>query len=179
MKLDTASAGHRDQPIANNHMERHMSDRRKMGRRGHRRGLESAAQRGTGALAVAAGLLSLLGPTDSFISAPLPSSRAPGLGYSETRAVSRVAAGPAGPVKGESCRNGRRSVHCNRAMRLSAVAEERTVAESSTQKDGKQEVSNNNMKPFVVVPRRDPREWFDSIKAGAAPRPESLVDLSK
>eukprot|EP00752_Nemacystus_decipiens_P011214 g9965.t1 len=40
-------------------------------------------------------------------------------------------------------------------------------------------VSNNDMKPFVAVPRRDPRVWFDAIKDGALPRPEALVELSK
>lgn len=67
---------------------------------------------------------------------------------------------------------------CGRGSKsqLCGVAEEQGV-ESVVQST--KEVANNDMNPFVVIPRRDPREWFDSVRAGAGPRPEALSDLSK
>lgn len=40
-------------------------------------------------------------------------------------------------------------------------------------------VVNNNMRPFVTVPRREPKEWFDAVKAQAGTRPATLTELSK
>lgn len=63
--------------------------------------------------------------------------------------------------------------------RLSGVAEEATVEAVVHSTKDSVSVANNDMKPFVVVPRRDPRVWFDSIRAVAGSRPDALVELSK
>lgn len=63
--------------------------------------------------------------------------------------------------------------------RLSGVAEEQAVEAVVHSTKDSVSVANNDMKPFVVVPRRDPRVWFDSIKGVAGPRPDALAELSK
>ena len=74
------------------------------------------------------------------------------------------------PREAKACR-GRGS-----KSRLCAVAEGQEV-ESVVQ--ATKEVANNDMNPFVVIPRRDPREWFDAVRVGAGPRPEALSELSR
>lgn len=120
-------------------------------------------------LVVAVGLLSL-GPTDSFLSAPLSMSGGVGLRRRAVDATRSPHAWSGVPREAGAC--------CGRGSksRLCGVAEEQEV-ESVVQPT--KEVANNDMNPFVVIPRRDPREWFDSVRAGAAPRPEALSELSK
>lgn len=140
-------------------------------------------------LAVAAGLLSVA-PTDSFLSAPLGTSSgaatttAPGLRRSTGE--SRLTMQTAASGRGGSTGNGAAAAGGGRGVkRLSATGvatEDNQGAVGSlleTQQEQQKEVSNNDMKPFVAVPRRDPRVWFDAIRDGALPRPEALVELSK
>lgn len=141
-----------------------------MDRQGHRQGRGVDSRNLATILVVAVGLLSL-GPTDSFLSAPLSMNGGVGL---RRRAVdaSRSSQHAWSGVSREAgaCR-GRGS-----KAQLCAVAEGQEV-ESVVQST--KEVANNDMNPFVVIPRRDPREWFDAVRAGAGPRPEALSELSK
>lgn len=143
-----------------------------MGRSGHRHGVGSECPRHfPTVLAVAAILLLSLGPTDSF--APFSVSHA---GTARRRGGGRAQRGSArewiGAVAG-------RSRGVGGIARLSGVAEEAAVEAVVHSTKDTVSVANNDMKPFVVVPRRDPRVWFDSIRAAAGPRPEALVELSK
>ena len=132
-------------------------------------------------LAVAAGLLSL-GPTDSFLSAPLSSV---GSGAAGSVAASRRRTGETRLAKHTTaaqrgCRgNGDSGAAGQRLSATGVATEDNQGAVGSLLDTQQKQVSNNDMKPFVAVPRRDPRVWFDAIKDGALPRPEALVELSK
>ena len=138
-------------------------------------------------LAVSAVLLSL-GPTDSFLSAPLSSvggSGAAGSTASSAAALRRSGGeGRSTTQRTAAARRGARRKGDGGAAvrRLSAtgvVTEDNQGAVGSLLESQEKQVSNNDMKPFVAMPRRDPRVWFDAIKDGAPPRPEALVELSK
>lgn len=134
-------------------------------------------------LAVAAGLLSL-GPTDSFLSAPLSSVGSGGAGGSA--AALRRSTGEARSTQ-QTAPSGRRGTRGNgdggaAVRRLSATGvatEDNQGAVGSLLETQAKQILNNDIKPFIAQPRRDPRLWFDAIKAGAQPRPEVLVELSK
>lgn len=131
------------------------------------------------ALAVVAGLLSPQA-TDSFLYAP-----AVGGGGASASAGLHRSAGEArwtqqAAVTGR--RGSRREGSDGAALqRLSAtgVATEDNPGAAGSLLETQKEVSNNDMRPIVVKPRRDPRVWFDAIRDAAAPRPESLAELSK
>lgn len=42
-----------------------------------------------------------------------------------------------------------------------------------------QAILNNDMNPFVTIPRRDAREWFDGLREQARPRPAGIAELSR
>lgn len=116
-------------------------------------------------LALATGLLSLR-PTSAFVTCSL-----------DGRGLRRRACGASSLPSCElydrvqSTRTGiRRGLQV-----MSGVAEEEAVGTKGTSP----EVVGGNMKPFVTVPRREPSEWFEAVKAQAAPRPEALLELSK
>lgn len=130
-------------------------------------------------LAVVAGLLSPQA-TDSFLSARVVggggASASAGLHRSTKEAQWTQQSAAAG-------RRGSRGEGSDDAalQRLSAtgVATEDNPGAAGSLLEAQKEVSNNDMRPLVVKPRRDPRIWFDAIRDGAAPRPEALVELSK
>ncbi|CAM9905294.1 unnamed protein product [Ectocarpus sp. 4 AP-2014] len=129
----------------------------------------SESRRVSMVLAVAAGLLSLAPTADSFLSAPMRG--AGGSGAAE--GLCRRSTGEA-----RSAQAGRQGGGVLSATGVATEDNQGAVAGSllETQQKG---VSNNEMNPFVRVPRRDPRVWFDAIREGAVPRPDSLVELSK
>ncbi|CAM9749930.1 unnamed protein product [Pylaiella littoralis] len=140
-------------------------------------------------LAVAAGLLSVA-PTNSFLSAPLSSavSGAAGSGSAAAAAASRTSTGESRLTMQASAASRRDGSRGNGAaggagvQRLCATGvatEDNQGAVGSLLETQRKGVSNNDMQPFVAVPRRDPRVWFDAIRDGALPRPDTLVDLSK
>lgn len=140
-------------------------------------------------LAVVAGLLSVA-PTDSFVSAPLSAAGVSGAGgpaaaaaaalrrsTGEARLTLHTAAAGRQGARGGGGDGGAAGV-----QQLSATGvatEDNQGAVGSLLETQKKDVSNNDMKPFVAIPRRDPRVWFDAIRDGAVPRPEALVELSK
>lgn len=118
-------------------------------------------------LAVAAGLLSLAPTADSFLSAPMRGAGGPGAAEGLRRSKGEARLAQAGRQGG-------------RALSATGVAtEDNQGAEGSLLETQQKGVSNNEMRPFVRVPRRDPRVWFDAIREGAVPRPDSLIELSK
>lgn len=64
------------------------------------------------------------------------------------------------------------------ALKMVGAAMEQAL-DSEVDTKSSQAILNNNMKPVVKVPRRDPRKWFDGLRAQAGPRPASLLELSK
>lgn len=113
--------------------------------------------------AVIVGLFSL-GPADSFLFAPL-------------RKMGSMSA-----ASGSSRKQQLEGIRSSRYCRLGggigmSFVDEGKVVGSVTQWD--EEDTNKDVKPLILTPRRDPKVWFDSIAAGAVPRPKALVDLSK
>ncbi len=127
-------------------------------------------------LVAAAGLLSLR-TTDAFLVS------GPGAGAGAASAGLRRGAGEAPSTqRAAAVRRARASGENGAAVRgLSATgtATEDGQGAVGSSVETQKEVANNDMRPFVVVPKRDPRVWFDAIKDGAVPRPEALVELSK
>lgn len=126
-------------------------------------------------LVAAAGLLSLR-PSDAFLV-----SR-PGGGAAAAAGLRRGAAEAPSTQRTAAVRRARASGENGAAvpgLSATGMATEDGQGAVESLLETQKEVSNNDMKPFVVVPKRDPRVWFDAIKDGAVPRPEALVELSK
>lgn len=137
--------------------------------RGNRRRDGWEAQQRAIMLAVATGLLSA-GPTAAF--APLS------LGWTRT-GLRRRSSGEVVPqvIKNVKMISYRGARMCKGLQMLSGVAKEEAIDTSWT--GTTPEVVKNNMTPFVAVPRREPKEWFEAVKTQAGPRPDTIAELSK
>lgn len=114
-------------------------------------------------LAIVISLFSL-GPVDSFLFSPLSKM------------------GSMSAASGSNRKQQLEGVRSPRYRRTSggigmSYVDKNKVVESVTR--WAEEETNKDVKPLILTPRRDPKVWFDSIAAGAVPRPKALVDLSK